>query len=254
MPQVLLVNPSPRKGKSKMATRKKARSPAQRAATAKLVRLNKSRSSAARRKARPKRRPTIAGRAQARRSARAPGRPTKVRARRRRLTSARAASVAGRTLRYRQPNPIGNFVSGTLIPSAVGGAGALALDIALAALPLPDAMKNGPMAPLVKVAGAVGLGMLASQFLGRKTGEQVAAGALTVTIYNVARKALAGIKKKDGTPMIPGLSMYTEGPMGEYVSGDETLELGYADSGMQVGDTYLMPDGSVAGYETGVYR
>lgn len=233
-----------------MATRKKARSPAQRAATAKLVRLNKSRSAAPRRKTRPARKAAPVKR---RRVARAASKPAR-RARRRPLTSARAASAAGRTLRYRRPNPMGGFITNTLIPSAVGGAGALALDIALAALPLPEAMKTGPMAPLVKVAGAVGLGMLASQFLGRKTGEQVAAGALTVTIYNVARKALAGIKKKDGTPMIPGLSMYPDGAMGEYVSGDETLELGYADSGMQVGDTYLMPDGSVAGYETGVYR
>lgn len=251
MPQVLLVNPSPRKsaqpvkGKAKMATaRKKPRTAAQRAATRKLVAMNKARRARPARAARstPKRR-------KARRSA-APAQAAPRRSKRRRpISSARAASQAGRVLRYRRPNPIGglgDFMKNTLMPSAVGGAGALALDVALAALPLPATMKVGPMAPLVKVAGAVGLGMLAGQFLGRKTGEQVAAGALTVTIYNVARTTLNRLSGG----RIPGLAMYPDS-LGEYVSDAE--QLGYTDSGQQVG-VMMEPDGSMAGYETGVYR
>lgn len=245
MPQVLLINPSPRKGKSQMATRKKTRTAAQRAATAKLVRLNKSRKAGPARRARPARKATAPARRRPRRAAPAAKSSRRKYAR----SSAPAASAAGRTLRYRRPNPtIGDFLTDTLLPSAVGGAGALALDVALAMLPLPPAMKTGPMAPLIKVAGAVGLGMLAGQFMGRKTGEQVAAGALTVTIYNVARAALVRL----GGGKIPGLSMYPDGYMAEYMSDDDALALGYIDSGQQVGE--YVSDESMAGYETGVYR
>lgn len=247
MPQILLVNPTPRKGKSKMATaRKKARSPAQRAATAKLVRRNKSRSAAPKRRmARPSRAP-VAARRPRRAAARRPN-PTR---RKYKRSGVKAASAAGRTLRYRRTNPIGDFVGGVLIPSAVGGAGALSLDILIAALPLPVAMKVGPMAPFVKVAGAVGLGMLAGQLVSRKVGEQVTAGALTVIMYNVARATLARVSGG----RIPGLSMYPDGPLGAYVSSDEAALLGYEDSGMQVGDNFVNADGAMSGYESGVYR
>ena len=58
---------------------------------------------------------------------------------------------------------------------------------------------------------------------------------------------------KVGGGKIPGLSMYPDGYMGEYVSGDEVPQLAYTDSGMQVGE-YVSEDGSMAGYESGVYR
>lgn len=247
MPQVLLVNPSPRKGKSKMATRKKARSPAQRAATAKLVRANKARASGAKRKS-PTRRKARSVAAPTRRRARRSVAPKRSPARRKyRRSSSTAASSAGRTLRYRRPNPIGDFVGSTLIPSAVGGAGALALDVAIAMLPLPPAMKAGPMAPLVRVAGAVGLGMIAGKVAGRRVGEQVAAGALTVTLYNAARAAL--VRVSGGK--IPGLSMYPEG-VGDYVSEADMEALGYTGSAEQIGE--YVGDESMSGYETGVYR
>lgn len=132
------------------------------------------------------------------------------------------------------------------MPSVVGGAGALALDVAVGMLPLPPALKSGPMAPLVKAAGAVGLGMIASKALGRRTGEQVAAGALTVTVYNVARMML--VKASGGR--IPGLSGYVDEYVSEYVD-YAPPQLGYESSGGQVGydDTVEM-----AGFETGVYR
>jgi hypothetical protein len=248
MPQVLLVNPSPRKGikrksaskgKAAMATRKKPRTAAQKRATAKMIAANRSR-----KRASPAQKAMVK-RSVKRRAAYAASTPKR---RKYKRSSVAAASSAGRTLRYRRPNPIGNFFKDTLIPSAVGGAGALALDVAVAALPLPPAMKTGPMAPIVKVAGAVGLGMLAGQFLGRKTGEQVAAGALTVTIYNFARVTLNRLSGGK----IPGLAMYPDGYLNAYVSDAEVPELGYEGSGMQVGE-YVSPDG-VEGYETGVYR
>ena len=227
-----------------MATRKKARTAKQKAATRRMIAANRARSRPARKAAAaPKRR-------RARRAAApAAASPRRRRARRHggwKITSPRAASRAGRALRYRRPNPIG-FLTNTLMPSVVGGAGALALDVALGVLPLPPALKTGPMAPLVKIAGAVGLGMLAGKMVNRRVGEQIAAGAMTVQIYNLAK----GMLIKVGGGRIPGLSMYPDGYMSEYVSGDEVPELGYTDSGIQVGE-YV--DNGMSGYESGVYR
>jgi hypothetical protein len=49
-------------------------------------------------------------------------------------------------------------------------------------LPLPVAMKTGPMAPVVKIAGALGLGALAGMVTNRRMANQVAAGAVTVEV------------------------------------------------------------------------
>lgn len=227
---------------------KAKRSAAQKRATAKMIAANRARARGTKRAA--PRKP--AARPAAKRSApRAAPRPKKrTSARRGRggwpITSATAASRAGRALRHRRPNPIGGFVKDTLMPSVVGGAGALALDVAVGMLPLPPALKSGPMAPLVKAAGAVGIGMLAGQFLGRRTGEQVAAGALTVTVYNVARMML--VKASNGR--IPGLSGYVDEYVSEYVDSGPP-QLGYESSGGQVGDGDVV---EMAGFETGVYR
>lgn len=229
---------------------KAKRSAAQKRATDKMIAANRARARAAKRAA--PRKP--AARPAAKRSApRAAPRKRRTSARRGRggwpITSATAASRAGRALRHRRPNPvngIGTFVKGTLMPSVVGGAGALALDVAMGMLPLPPALKSGPMAPLVKAAGAVGLGMIAGKALGRRTGEQVAAGALTVTVYNVARMML--VKASGGR--IPGLSGYVDEYVSEYVDYGPP-QLGYESSGGQVGDDDTV---EMAGFETGVYR
>lgn len=246
---------------------KAKRTPAQKRATAKMIAANKARrkAPAAKRvsRAKPKRR-------SAPRAAAAPARSAPRRAKRRShpITSRTEASVAGRKLRYRRKNPIGaGFIGDTLIPSAIGGAGALGLDVLMGVLPLPVAMKTGPMAPVVKVAGAIGLGFVAGKLTSRKTANQIAAGAITVTLYNVAKAALV----KFGGGKIPGLSEYIAGedgmvydastgqPVSEYVGvneyvgeSDEVPQIGYPNAGMMVGE--LMPDGSVEGYETGVYR
>lgn len=256
MPHVILVNPSERKGKKAMA---KKRTPAQQRATRKMIAANKARSRAAKAPARK-----VSRAKPARRKARAAAAPAK-RRRSHAITPARVASDAGRKLRYRRRNPIGGvgaFMSDTLLPSAIGGGGALALDVLLGVLPLPPAMKTGPMAPVVKVAGAVGLGMLAGMVTSRKTANQIAAGAITVTLYGLAKSMLV----KVGGGKIPGLAAYPDGYMGEYVGEyvgetSEVPELGYTGSGINVGpadDGYGMGEvidmDSMGGYETGVYR
>jgi hypothetical protein len=142
-------------------------------------------------------------------------------------------------LRHRQKNPISDVVEGKLIPSAVGAGGALLLDIALGLVPLPAVLTTGTMAPVVRVAGAVGIGMLAGKFLGKRRGDQVAVGALTVTLYQAARGFLVG--------KVPGLSGYVDG---YNLLPDGTV--GYISSGQQVGE--YIGDDSMAGFETGVYR
>lgn len=218
---------------------KAKRTEAQKRATRKMIAANRARARAA---ASPKPRKRPAARKAA--APRAASRPAKRSSGRRGrggwvITSAPAASRAGRALRHRRPNPVGGFFKDTLMPSVVGGAGALALDVALGVLPIPPALKTGPAAPLVRIAGAVGLGMLAGKMVNRRVGEQVAAGGITVAVYNLARTFLVG--------KVPGLSMYPDGAMGEYI--DYTPpQLGYESSGVGVGD----PD--LQGYETGVYR
>lgn len=108
-----------------------------------------------------------------------------------------------------------NFIKGTLMPAAIGGAGALAVDVAWAILPIPAGMKTGALAPLFKIAGALGVGALASMIAGKAIGEKVVGGYLTVTAYNFA-KDLVG----KALPQIP---------LGEY-------GMGYYAPGYQVAD------------------
>lgn len=288
MPQVLLVNPSTRKGaksarKGKkgaaMATaRKKPRTAAQKRATAKLVALNKARRSGHSAKRRPARRSTR----RVRRSnpvETVMTNPKRRKARRSnpRRSSRASASHAGRVLRYRRRNPIGGgigeFFSGQLVPSAIGGGGALLLDVALAVLPIPATMKVGAMAPIVRIAGAVGIGALAGMVTNRKTAQQIAAGALTVTMYQIARGFLARTLPAGSVPGLSAPPFYDPalpGGMGEYVGEDGHPQLGYIQSGQFVGgaDDFFgdanegavgeyvgeYVDGSMEGYETGVYR
>lgn len=263
MPHVLIVNPAERPSKRRKASpkgktmAKAKRSKAQIAATRKLVAMNKARAGG-----------KSVSRAKPKRKA-AKSTPAKTAPKRRthRITSAAEASVAGRKLRYRRKNPIGgDFIGGTLIPAAVGGASAVGIDVLMGVLPLPVQMKTGPMAPVVRVAAAIGLGFVASKVASRRVAEQVAVGAITVTAYQLMRTVAA----KMTAGKVPGLSEYVSGDsigydgyavvptVGEYVSGDGVGEyvdgddMGYPSAGMIVGD--LMPDGSVEGWETGVYR
>jgi hypothetical protein len=231
----------------------KKRTAAQKRATAKLVALNKARRSGS---AKKRRRPARSAPSVTRTANPSP---------RRRRRSASKGSVVTRVVRRRR-NPIGGglgeFVSSTLVPSAIGGGGALLLDVAMAMMPLPVTMKTGPLAPVVKVAGAVALGLVAGKVTSRRTANQIAAGALTVTMYNLVR----GVIVKATGGKIPGLSGYEDQMgvgeyVGEYISGDPAMPalsyqtddgVGYINSGMMVGE--VDDDGSVDGYETGVYR
>lgn len=266
MASILLVNPKDRKEPPIMAGKKKAaRSPAQEAATRRMLAANrKARKAKAAAAAAPRPAPKKAAAKKPRKSAGARG---VIRKGQWPITSDKEATRAGRALRHRRPNPTGilSDFKQAFVPSAIGGGGALLLDVALGILPLPAQMKVGPMAPIVRIGGAVALGAVAGMVVSRRTANQIAAGALTVTLYDLAKDFI--VKTMPGK--IPGLGAYgvdagmgaygIDGGMGApsipYDSDDQVgdyEDMGYVDSGMVVGD--LMPDGSVGGWETGVYR
>jgi len=107
--------------------------------------------------------------------------------------------------------PMG-FVKETLMPSLIGAGGALGLELAMAYLPIPITLKTGPFKPLVRIAGAVGIGFLASMAMGKRAGGAVGAGALTVVLYDEIKQVL---KKQMPTLPLTGLGDY---PSLEYVS------------------------------------
>jgi len=130
--------------------------------------------------------------------------------------------------RYRR-NPIGgkfnikSFTNQTLMPATVGAVGALGLDVVLGYLPLPPMLQTGVMKSVTRIAGAVGLGMIAGAVSNRRVGEQVAAGAITVTLYDLI-KGWA----QTAMPNLP-LSGTEEYPVLSYAGAGETV-------GMYVGE------------------
>ena len=93
-----------------------------------------------------------------------------------------------------------------LMPAAIGGVGALAIDVVYGALPIPANFKTGVIGSVAKIAVAVVAGKVAGKMLGAKVGEAMTVGAVTIQAYN----AVKGFAQKQ----FPAL------PMGEYLSGD----------------------------------
>lgn len=133
-----------------------------------------------------------------------------------------------------------NIVKGTLLPAAMGGAGAIAVDVIWGMLgsKLPANLQTGTLGTAVKAAGAIGVGQLASKFLGREIGQRVTAGYLTVLAYNLIR----GMAQK-AMPSLPGLSDYS---------------MGYTQAGPYIPDGYTppnvgayLPDPSMGSYVDG---
>jgi len=94
-----------------------------------------------------------------------------------------------------------------IVPAAIGGAGALALDVTMGYLSpyLPATLQAGWFNLAVRLAGAIGLGMVAGKFLGRERGRVVMLGALTVAAYST----LKGLVSSAGVTL-PGLSGYAD--------------------------------------------
>lgn len=78
-------------------------------------------------------------------------------------------------------------LTAAIVPAAIGGAGAVGLDILLAYLPLPAALQSGWGNYATKLAGSFGVGYLGGMALGREKGHLITAGALTVSLYTILR-------------------------------------------------------------------
>lgn len=152
--------------------------------------------------------------------------PRTVSRRRRRSSRYRRYSSAIRRSYSRAAgSSIGSFLSGKVLPGLVGAGGALAIDLAWPHLPIPDSLKAGPLAPVVRIAGAIGVGMAASAIGGKKFGNEAMGGAIVVTLYDL----LKGFIQKD----FPSL------PMSAFVSGYD--ELGWISPAQQVGMDAFVP-------------
>lgn len=126
--------------------------------------------------------------------------------------------------RRRNPRAIGRSLSvrgivSQLIPAATGAVGAVGLDIALSYIPVPDAYKTGWIGTGVKIAGAIGLGMLAGRFVGRERGKLFTAGALTVIAYQVVR-GLASQALGDKVKGLSGVADFTDLQLSSNIAGD----------------------------------
>lgn len=125
--------------------------------------------------------------------------------RRRRVTRFRRnpTSIAGYLRRGRSSMgrfSLSGFVSDTLIPGAVGAAGAMAVDYAVSALSpyLPASLQDDTLEPFVALAGAIGVGMIAQSVAGAKTGNQIMNGAVTVQLYNLMNAYMGGSQSGTG--------------------------------------------------------
>lgn len=157
-----------------------------------------------------------------------------------------------RSRRRVNPRMLGGFsikgITHALIPAAVGGAGAVALDIGLSYLPAatPEFLRSGIGNKALKIGGALLLGMVAGKVLGRETGRAVGAGALTVVAYGIVRDVV-----KQVAPTLPGLSGFGAYDNGDYALNPAPMLRGmgaYMDNGVadfqqaQVG-AYMSNDG-----------
>ncbi len=158
---------------------------------------------------------------------------TRARRPRRRVTTAKSRSPARR---YRR-NPIARrggagIMNQQVIPAAVAASGALGLDVIWGWLPIPMNIKTGAFRHVAKGAGAIAMGMVASQFMNRKTAMDLSTGALTVVIHGAMREMAQGMMPNvplgyysAGMPVgeyVNGMGEYTDGNMGAYITGAAT--------------------------------
>lgn len=93
-----------------------------------------------------------------------------------------------------------------VIAAGIGGAAAVALDVGLAYLPQPDALKNSALAQnALKLAGAILLGAGATKVMGKERGRLVTTGALTVAAYSAIRDGVKKMLPADWQSKVKGL-------------------------------------------------
>lgn len=117
-------------------------------------------------------------------------------------------------------------LTNTLMPAAIGGAGALGVDLALSYLPtdkLPEFFGTTMGKLVLRVVGAIGVGALAAMVVPRRTAGLITAGALTVTAYGAIKSFAV-----DNFPQLAGISPPEYGDFSD-------TRLGYLDPAPRLG-------------------
>lgn len=120
-------------------------------------------------------------------------------------------------------NPIGGGgIGAQVMDAAIGGAGAVLVDVVTGYLPIPSSLATGYGPYLVKGALGLGMGMFRNRTLKR-----MGAGALLVAAYGAIKTATSGMLPAPATvmaapPSVAGLGYYSPTPvLGEYVTGPQ---------------------------------
>lgn len=144
-----------------------------------------------------------------------------------------------RRVARRRSNPRFNLggLTNQFIPALYGAGGALALDVALGYIPLPDMLKTGYAKHATRIVGALGIGFLASKFL-RGRAAAIGSGALTVAVYGLLKDVAAQV---------------TQGKVKGLVGDYEVVDVaGYYDPASQVGAYLTSGQPGAAGYDSGI--
>jgi hypothetical protein len=88
------------------------------------------------------------------------------------------------------PGSIGGFIGNSLVPAAVGAAGAIGVDMLIGNLPLPYNLTSGRALPLVRIGAALLVGAGVAAVAGDEAGGQAAAGGMIVAVYGLAKSYL----------------------------------------------------------------
>lgn len=124
------------------------------------------------------------------------------------------------------PNPMStDGIMALAVPAGIGAASAVALDVALAYLPLPAAVQTGWGNMLAKIGLAIGAGFAIGHFSSKRTGALVAGGALTVYGYEAIKMALAptlGASVK-GLSGLADFADYSSVGVGAYMPGNQGM-------------------------------
>jgi len=232
-----------------MAARKR-RTPAQIAATKKLVALNKRRarmkSNPAKRKAPARRKTTARKRVAVSAPSRRTGkRPTK------RLTTRRRRN----TVKSYYPNPsrrsakmtIKNVINQQIKPAAIQASGAMVLDIGYGYFGsyIPDMLNTGMTRHATKGVVAIALGMVASNFVKNATVNNMVLGAMTVTMHDAMKEAVATYAPSVPLGYMNTSPVYNSNDLG-YFTPKQNDGLGYFTN--DSGDGYYQPQSA---FDTG---
>lgn len=98
----------------------------------------------------------------------------------------------------------------------VGALGALAVDLALAKLPLPAMLTSGNMKLITKTGLAIAVGVIAGKMGKRDLGHKMAIGAITITAYEALRGMLGGSLGLNAITDINGMGFYSSAQVDGY--------------------------------------